>query len=267
MINRSDPLERLRGTNPVPAGVSLPGPDPVLFNRIVSGQTVVSPRRGLAPVRRRPSRRLVPVLIVTSLLGGAVAYALLRGEVTRPETVACYQTADLEARTEAVRVDERGPLEACADLWRRGALGTGGPVPTLAECVLDTGVVGVFPAAPGDDVCGRLRLAPVPSTAPPPPPPQGSTTAPPPTQGDVNTRFLAFRDAVVPQFLAASCMDPRLGAAIVRRELAAAGLGDWTVRGGEGLPGDGFSAARPCATLSLHPERREIVLVPAPARP
>ena len=268
MINRSDPLERLRAVNPVPAGLStIPGPDPVLFDRIVAGQTGVAARRGRPTAGRRRARRLVPALLVASLLGGAVAYGLLRDGVTHPETAGCYETADLEARTEVPRVDERGALEACAELWRRGVLGAGGQVPPLTECVLQSGVAAVFPAPPGDDVCTRLGLATMPRTTPPPPPPQGSTTVPPPTQGDVNARFLAFRDAVLPQFLEASCMDPRLGEAIVRRELAAAGLGDWTVRGGEGLAGDGFSAARPCATLSFRPERREIVLVPTPARP
>jgi hypothetical protein len=256
LINTSDPLERLRAVNPVPAGLStLPAPDTVLFERIVAGETVARPP--VAP--RRPRRRLVPALLVTSLLGGAVAYAVLDDGVSKPQRVGCYETANLEARTEIVAVDERGPVEACADLWRRGALGRGGEVPPLAQCLLESGVAGVFPTGQGDDVCARLGLGTVPSTATP-----RSTAPGPGSQADVNDRFLAFRDAVVPQFLATSCMEPRTGAAIVRRELAAAGLGDWAVRGGDGGPADGFSASRPCATLALEPERRQVALVPTP---
>lgn len=262
MMNVSDPLERLRAVNPVPAATAtLAPPDPALFRRITSGEP--------AAARTRPSpwraRRLVPAFIVASLLGGTVAYALLRDGVTKPEKVACYEQADIESATETAQVDGRGPIVACAELWRREAFGAGVPVPdALTECVLDSGVVAVFPAAPGQDVCGRLNLPPV------TPAPTLSTTAPGPgpTQaaGDVNARILAFRDAVTPQLFEAGCVDSRAAATIVRRELDRAGLGDWTVRGGEGVAGDGFSAERPCATLSLRPEIREVVLVPSPRR-
>ena len=254
MIPRSDPLERLRAVNPVPFSTAiLTAPDALLFQRIVAGETAggsVVPSPG-----RRRARRLVPALLVTSLLGGAVAYGLMRGEVSKPHAVACYEAADLEADTVVVSADEGGALAACADLWRRGVLGAGGTVPPLAQCVLESGVAGVFPTTSAQDVCATLTLAPVPTTAPPGP---GPTS--PPAQGDVNMRFLAFRDAVLPQFVDAGCVEPGTGAAIVRRELDRAGLGDWTVRD------DGFSAERPCATLSFQPERQEVVLVPAPPR-
>ncbi len=251
MIPRSDPLERLRAANPFPASAAtLVRPDPVLFRQIVTGEplgTVAAPPRG----RRRRARRLVPAVVLTTMLGGAVAYGLLRDEVSKPHTVACYERADLEANTVVVSVREGGAAAACADMWRRGLLGSGGTVPALAECVLESGVAGVFPTTTGQDVCTTLTLSPVPSTEPPPPSPG---------QGDVNTRFLAFRDAVLPQFLDTPCVEPAAGAAMVRRELDRAGLGDWTVRS------DGFSPARPCATLSFLPESRAVVLVPAPPR-
>lgn len=258
MIDRSDPLERLRAANPVPSSLStLVRPNPVLFGRIASGR--IGPT-SLDRARRRRTRRLLPALVVTGLLGGAGAHALLRG-VSKPQTVACYEGADLEARAEVVGVDRRGPIAACADLWRRGGLGVGGEVPPLAECVLDSGVAGVFPATSGPDVCARLTLpSVVPTVAPP------TTGASPQTAVDVNERFLAFREAVVPQFLDVGCMAPRTGGEIVRRALDEAGLRDWSVRGGEGLPADGFSSERPCATLSFRPEAREVVLVPAPPR-
>jgi hypothetical protein len=261
MINVREPLERLRAVNPVPPGVGvLTPPDPVLFRRITSGEAVAA--------RSRPSpwraRRLVPAFLVASLLGGTVAYAILRDGVTKPEAVACYERADVESPIEVAFVGKQGPIAACAELWRRGAFGPGVEVPPLVECVLDSGVAGVFPAVPGRDVCGALNLPPVTSA------PTVSTTAPGPgatqSAGDVNARILAFRDAVTPQLFDAGCVEPRAAATIIRRELDRAGLGDWTVRGGEGLAGDGFSAERPCATLSLRPDSREVVLVPSPRR-
>lgn len=261
MTNRSDPLEKLRAANPVPASASaVVRPDLVLYDRILVG-TVELPGRA-RPVRRRP-RALVPALVLSSLLGGAVAYAALTGGVSRPQSVACYESASLGARTEVVHAAGGGPVEACADLWRRGVLGAGGDAPLLALCLLDSGVAGVFPATTGDDVCAHLGLATVPSTVPPSAPPPGG----PASDADVNERFLAFRDTVLPQFLDARCMDPRTGAAIVRRELATAGLPGWTVVGAEGGAGDGFTADRPCASLAFHPERHEVALVPAPPRP
>ncbi|MDQ3897133.1 MAG: hypothetical protein M3326_07800, partial [Actinomycetota bacterium] len=178
------------------------------------------------------------------------AYGALRDGVPKPETTACYETADVEARAEVVGVGRDGPVAACADLWRRGVLGSGGDVPPLTECVLDTGVAGVFPASPGGDVCTRLV---VPSTAPPP----ASTTVP---TADVNGRFLAFRDAVLARFVDVSCVEPQAAAETVRRELDRAGLRDWTIRAGQ------FTAERPCASLAFRPEDREIVLVAAPPR-
>jgi hypothetical protein len=262
MIEMSDPLGRLRAANPVPAAeVALLRPDPVLFDRITS----VPPARVAAPSRRPwRGRRLLPALVATSLLGGAVAYAVLRKDVTRPETVACYETADLDASAEIISVGAGGPVETCAELWRRGALEGRTDAPPLVACVLDTGVAGVFPAAAGVDVCRMLDLTPI---APTPPPPTTTTflgpgPAPPlAPAADLNTRIVAFRDAVVPQFLDAQCMAPATGVDIVRRELDRAGLGDWTVAS------TGFTTERPCATLSLRTEERTVILVPAPPRP
>jgi hypothetical protein len=253
-MRRNDPLERLRAVNPVPVRTVLPAPDRVLLHQIVSGLVPAAP-----PPRTRVPR-LVPVaVVIAALFGGTVAYALLRGGVTKPQTVACYAEADLEARTEVVGVGDEGPVAACAELWRRGVLGAGGgAVPPLEECVLDSGVAGVFPATPGRGACTALIG----------PPTGPSTTAPPPQPppADVNSRVLALRDALLPQFLEVPCVEPRVAADIVRRELERAGLGDWTIRGSEGSPAEGYSAQRPCASLSFSPESREVVLVPSVPR-
>lgn len=267
----TDPIERLRLVNPVPlAELARSRPDPVLFREITSRAPTSAPGTAVTRARRRRrAGRLVPALLATSMLGGAVAYGVLREGVSKPQTVACYERADLEANAAVVVVDGRGPLAACADMWRRGGFGGGGfggggfggggEVPALALCVLSSGVAGVFPTTPGQDVCTHLSLpSVVPGTLPPRP---GSQ---PPA--DVNDRVLAFRDAVFAQVVDLVCLEPQAGAVIVRRELERAGLADWTVRGGEGVAGDGFSPERPCATLSLRPERREVVLVPSPPR-
>lgn len=253
MTNLTDPLERLRAANPVPTrAVATIAPDPVLFARI----TTPAPAPAPAP-RRWRDRRLMPVLLAGSVLTGAVAATFyFRDHVTKPETVACFEAAAPDAPAQVTGVDRRGPVAACADLWRQGLIGAGGDAPPLVECVLPSGIAGVFPTRAGEDTCARLSL-PAPSSTP-------STTVPPPpapTAADVNARILAFRDAVLPQFLDAPCVELAPATTIVRRELDRAGLGDWTVRAGEG-----FSAARPCVTLSLRPEAREVILVPTPRR-
>lgn len=272
MIDQSEPLERLRAANPVPVPNLSSATSPAaldLFRRIVAeeaagpGAPPAGPARPARPSRRR-ARRLVPAVLLT-VVAGAVAYAVGGGDVSKPHNVACYQRADLSARTEVVRVDARGPAAACADLWARGVFGDS-TVPALAECALPSGSAGVFPSSRGADECRRLGLTALPSatTVPalPPPAPGSSVAAPP---ADVNAAFLAFRDAVLPQFLDAHCVDPAAAQDIVRRELDRAGLGDWTIRDGQGV-GDGFSAERPCATLGFRPDEHQILLVPAPPR-
>lgn len=249
MIHTSDPLDRLRAANPVPAGrADQVPPDPVLFRSIVAGDL---DRSSLPPAPRRRLRILVPVLAVTGLLGGTVAYALLRDTVPKPQVVGCYERAHLEARTEVVGVGADGPVAACAELWREGTLGQGDQVPPLTECLLDTGVVGVFPAPAGPGVCASLEA---------PPSAPATPTAPSPPV-DVTERFLILRGAVLPQFVDAPCVDPQMATDIVRRELDGAGLGDWRISGaGE------FTADRPCATLGFRPESGEVVLVPSQPR-
>ncbi len=250
MIDTSDPLDRLRAANPVPAEQAAQvRPDPVLFRAIVSG--------GLgAPPEHRPARRrlrvVVPALAVTGLLGGTVAYALLRDPVPKPQNAGCYESVDLQARTLVVGVDREGPLAACAELWREGVLGTGGDVPPLTECVLPTGVVGVFPATPGPNVCAAL-VAPLPSTTAVP-----AVPAPP---ADMSERFRLFREAVLPRFLDVPCLDQRAATDVVRRELDRAGLAEWRIS-----VGGAFTPDRPCASLGFRPEAAEVVLVPSPPR-
>jgi hypothetical protein len=247
----SDPLERLRGANPFPtSSVERVRADPLLFRAIVSGQVRSRP----VPARRR-RRIVVPALAAAGLLGGTVAYAVLREPAAKPQNAGCYESADLEATTLVVSVGAEGPAAACAEVWRRGLLGPGGEVPPLTECLLTTGVVGVFPArTSGQDVCNSLARS---STTVPAGP--ASSTVPP--SADVNERFRLLRESVLPQFLGAACLDPGSATDIVRGELDRAGLRDWRVTtAGE------FSADRPCATLGFRPEAGEVLLVPSTPR-
>ena len=251
-MHMGDPLMRLRAANPIPpATVTEFRADPALFRAITTGTLGQGGAQTRRRARRRRARIAVPALAVAGLLGGAVAYGVLGDGAPKPHTVACYERADLEAHAAVVGVGREGPVAACAALWERGAFGSDREVPALAECLLPIGVVAVFPATPGHDVCRAVAGSQAPAAA---------TTAPSPTLADVNDRFLAFREAVRPQFLDVPCVDPKDAAAIVRRELDRAGLSAWTVRSGP------FSPERPCATLSFRPEQAEVVLVPGTPR-
>lgn len=259
MIDSNDPLHRLRIANPVAApdrAAASTAAAVDLLERIVAASPAGPDRRRRFRWR---ARLLVPAVLLTGA-AGAAGYAVMNNNAAPRATVACFERADPQARTEVVVSDGRGAAADCADLWAEGRFGgTGGPAPSLATCTLPSGTTGVFPADDRGDVCARLGLAaavPLAST---------STSSPFPatTVADENARFLAFRDAVLPQFLDAPCVDPDAARALVRRELDRAGLVDWTIRVGQGT-GTGFSADRPCATLSFLPNERAVVLVPAP---
>jgi hypothetical protein len=271
MIDRSDPLQRLRAANPVPivdpAAASAPAAVALLSRLLAEEPVAAAPRRRTPRRRLRARARILIPAVLLSGAAGAVGYALMNRDVSAPQTVACYQRGDLGARTQVVVGDSRGPVADCSDLWAAGAFG-GTAVPPLAACVLPSGAAGVFPADRGADPCAGLGLEPVATTAvaPPSPPPSVSPSSlPVTTVADENGRFVAFRDAVLPQFLDAPCVDPAAAQAIVRQELDRAGLTNWTVRTGPGV-GAGFSADRPCATLSFETTDRVVVLVPAPPR-
>lgn len=110
--------------------------------------------------RRRRSRRRRWVIGGTTavvLVGGGVVAALLqREEPSAPnELVACRAEPARDA--DAVLVDGvENAIEACAEKWRSGELGTDGVVPELVACVSDTGVVEVYPG--NVDTCAELEL-------------------------------------------------------------------------------------------------------------
>ena len=271
-----DVLERLRACNPVPAGRfdDLVWTDiaQAQFQRIVATPAVPARVRGrLAPVPAVPGagrgrRRRVPRVAVlagaVSLSVAVAAYALVTRPTSKPQNVACFAAADLTANTAVVGVDAQGPVAACAGVWARGFLGPTRP-PPLRACLLESGVVGVFPEAPGRDVCLDLGLAAASSPAPPTTEPAGIRLAPDDQVVD-HARFFAFRDAALSRFVGQECIGAVAAEEIVREELDRAGLDGWTVTTGVGADGAGFSAGRPCASLSFHPEVWSVDLVPVP---
>lgn len=278
-----DVLERLRTCNPVPAGRldDLVWTDlaQTQFQHIVATPPSVSlrGRRRPAPVsaapvpgRRRRVPRLAVVAGLVSMSVAVTAYALVTRPSPKPQNVACFAAADLTAKTAVVGVDAEGPVAACASLWEKGFLGIT-PPPSLRACLLESGVVGVFPEAAGRDVCLDLGLvaasAPAPTTPDRVNPPGSSPAGARPDPDDAvvdETRFFAFRDAVLSRFLGQECVGVVAAEAIVREELGRAGLDGWTVTRGLGADGSGFSDERPCASLNFHPEVRSVDLVPVP---
>jgi hypothetical protein len=268
-----DPLDLLRALNPVPAGqlddsVWSP-PARALFARIVASDPVapgtgvrLPPPDSRAPVRggrRRRAARSAAVLATLSV--GVAGYALVAGDSSKSVDPACFAGADLAADVAVVNADRRGAVAACADAWAAGAFGAPA-TPQLRACLLESGAVGVFPEAPGEDVCLALGLSAAPGedgVAPRTPQPGAER----PSSGDPaeeQQRFLAFRDAVVARFLDQGCLGAERATAVVRQELDRAGLEGWTVDVGGGA----FTDGRPCASLSFRPEQRMVVLVALP---
>lgn len=276
MKSGRDPVARLAAVNPVAGDLLVREHESETARALFAAIVATPPRTGRppAPARRaggspRWRLRLVPLAVAASLAIGCAAWAILATRVSKPQTVACYEQADLHART-AVVSGGTDAVAACSRLWADTGFGSG-PVPAMVACVLPSGVEGVFPVTSTGDVCQALGLAPAPApapsaptTAPGSPEPGTPPPGPPP---DEASRFLAFRDAVLAQTLGRGCIDPARAEVIVRTELDRAGLGAWTIRTGPGAAGEGFSAARPCAGLAFHPEQREIVLVPSPPPP
>jgi hypothetical protein len=204
-----------------------------------------------ATVRRRRRRLflvLAPAAAVLLAVTGFTTYALTR-EPTHLESVGCFETAELDANVAIVNADGRDPAVICAELWQQGAMGAGAAPDSLAACVLDTGAIGVFPSS-GESTCEELGLADL-----------------PPTYAAERKRFAELRDAIVAQIgepatgsspSTLKCVSEADARALIRRELDAHGYGDWGIE----VPGDGYTAERPCLQVAFDGERRMVLLVP-----
>ncbi|MGH8873922.1 MAG: hypothetical protein ACRDVM_01540 [Acidimicrobiia bacterium] len=182
------------------------------------------------------------MLVPVAVLALAAAGYLVFRPVTDPGTIACYREADLRPSAIAVLSGADDPLAACAAMWEPGGeLGepTASEVPPLVACVLDSGMVAVFPGGP--EVCAALGLA---------------SPDPDPGVAEENRLIVELEEALISQ-IAGRCLPEDQAAAIVRRELDQKGFEDWQVA--VTVP---FTAERPCASLGFDPANRTVHLVP-----
>lgn len=238
----SEVLELFRRMNPVP-------PDQVsedaelspeaerLLHQITAGNHPV-PR--LLPTRKqRHQRRMLPFSAVTVVLATAAFAWVLARQASDPLQVACYPEVDLEGDIFVLPKDERGFVEICADAYEQGMLGQPEPSSGLSACVLESGVVGVFPND-GGDPCGRLGLAPL---------------ADEPAPGEQEVGSLA--EEITRPFLDQDCVSPADARRVVADELAERGFDDWQI-----LDPGPYTEERPCASLAIEPVIKTITLVP-----
>ena len=233
-------LERIVATPPVPVAAD---------RRLLP--------RGSAQVRSR--RRLRVGIAAVATLGAAAGYALVARDATKTLDVACYSSPSIEAGFTVESADGRSPLDACAAAWRAGRIGAERVPPPLTACVLESGVVGVFPSLPSEDTCARLgipSLAPVPTTT-------RATTGSSPTTAAAGT-VTDLRNVLSGEFLSRPCLSPDEAAALAQREIARLGLAGWTVVASVTGP---FPSDRPCASYGFDEEQRRVLLIPiAPRR-
>jgi hypothetical protein len=241
MTDRRTPIQRLRKANRVDPS-DMPSPDSPVARALLD--RIVGIRPGTAPLEDRRPVRFARLVVAIILVGGVAATYGISREVRQPLIAVCFPAADLDADPAVVSLSNMPPREACAELWEPGgpfhARGTA--FPKLAECVLESGTVGVFPVFPGRDTCAELGLA------PPAAPPQAEETVLVQLQGTLSERFLA------------ACVGEKEALAFVRRELERLQLTEWRV-----VVSSPFGGDRVCASAAFDVADRKIELVPIPA--
>ncbi len=240
MATERDAFELLRRANPVPGEALVASAVNDVLERVLA-----APPAETDPAPGRPTRRLAVVVVGILAALAAVGWTALtlRSEPSKPLTVGCYAAADLDSRAEVVVADGRPPEEACRDVWRRGAFGDV-PVPDLAECVLPSGSVGVFPAS-GGNTCADV---------------QAGRHRPGPSEGKPDV--VALRQALVETFRDEGCLGAASAREIVRRHLAEHGFDGWIVE----VTGN-FGPERPCASLAFDVPTSLILIIPVPGTP
>lgn len=259
-------LAVLRDANPVPDEAALPGPDDAAGTALL--ERILADADG---GEGRAWRPLLPAVAALALVAATVV-ALLTRDVTDPTTVACYEEPHLEADTAVVGADGDDAVAACAEVWAEGAFGTPAVPDALTECVLETGVVAVFPVDDCSQVTRTPAATPSPSTpgpsasapgAPTSPSPAPPAAPPPDDEHRANAaEFAAVRDRLVERFLDEPCMDESTATAAIREVVTGTALERWEVR-----PNAPFTSARPCASLAFDAEGQAILLAPIPPPP
>jgi hypothetical protein len=243
MNGSRDARDRLRAANPLRVE-DAPDPDSpqahALFERIVA----TDPSAPEATKTRRLGRfrwRVLWVLVPAAILASAAGYGIFH-RVVLPSSVVCYAQADLEADRALVPMGQGGPLATCGRVWEPGGTfhRTDGSEPALTACVLDTGVVAVFPGRKGVDTCGNLGVAPFDDSA---------------EASEENQKADAVEEALIQAFLS-RCVGQLEAVAIAKQQLTEHELADWQVFAND------FSEERPCASPSVDRSIKIVYIVP-----
>ncbi len=233
-----DPFERLIAADPAkrfePAS---PHSDEAwaIYNKVIAAAAA-------EPASEPPRRWVWALLALAAVVTTAAAYVVTR-DVDEPLDIGCFREA-LFPGSDAVALPASvdTPAEVlCREVWEPGgefAEDTGGTVPPLATCVLDTGIIGVFPHLPNADVCARLGAA-----------------EPDPASIDANRAIIELADAIAAPFRG-RCLDLAAATAVVQGEFDERGLSDWRV-----IVTVPASPERPCASLAFDVPAKTVELV------
>lgn len=236
------PEDRLRDANPIPLQEVPPASAPqgrALFERIVETP--------LTEERKRRRRRRAALVLIPAAIAAAVAagYEWYR-HASKPLTVVCYQDVSLRSASFVVSAGEGDGSTACRHLWTDEgpfAEAGGGSAPPLAACVLETGVIGVFPARAGQDPCSTLGLARLATWG----------------ASDERVAITRVQEALVAEFLD-RCVGEAEAVELAFAALERNGLSSWDV-----VPSP-FTRARPCASLAGDVSQQRLRIVPIPDR-
>lgn len=237
-----DPFDRLRDADPLAGRVS-PGhsdPDAVAMrDAILASEHAVSP---LAAVVRRRRRWLAAGVAVAAGVATAAALAVRTTPVADPTSVGCYDGPSTVASTIVMASSDASPVDLCRALWESGDVSPGisgsQGIPPLVACVVEGGVIGVFPASSCDDVDRSGRDVPPwfpPDTETPRVGAPDGDRAAPPTEGlplpDFQTDDVVVREAMeeIRDSMMDRCLTLEQATALAEGVLADAGLDGWTV--------------------------------------
>lgn len=221
----TDPFEWLRSVDPLPTD-SEPGDPQAILQRVLAER----------PVGSRRHRRLVAIGATgIAVMCAAAATWITTRDTTDPSQVACYAVASLAADPLVI---DRGtdPIAACATEWA-SVPDAAGPIPELQQCLLESGVVGVFPG-PGPHVCDEMNLD------------RASAELTPEAEALLNVE-----NELREQFLA-HCVPLAEGAALAEVALIESGLSGWTV---SQLPD---RVEEPCSSLGVDVAAKTVVIAP-----
>lgn len=242
-----DPVELFRRSNPVDP-IGQPGTDAPRADALAQ-EIVKLPVDTLHRGPRGARRQWTIVLLAASAAVAVAAAVMLTRDVSAVGSIGCFREPSLEGDAAIVRSDGRDPITLCRELWETDAFPRApSPPEELVECVLPTGVLGVFPAAH----CSQVQNGDDPD-------PDISVLPPPDGQHVIDaSEFARHRDRLVEMFLEEDCPTMEHGEGLVQEAFEEGLFPGWSVV----LPEQGHPE-RPCATLGFDESTRTILLVPS----